>query len=160
MSGFCDKSGLKSLIKDATCYKNPKNPGSIDLILTNNSHSFQNFCVIKAGSSNFHRMVVTAFFWKVKTKSYKYRGYKSFENKSFREELKCELSDATLEENARGFKGFVEICQKTLRHCAPIKQTFVRSNHFAFMNKTLSKTIIHRTKFRNNILEIKLTKTK
>ena len=112
MSGFCDKSGLKSLIKDATCYKNPKNPGSIDLILTNNSHSFQNFCVIKAGSSNFHRMVVTAFFWKVKTKSYKYRDYKSFENKSFREELKCELSDTTLEEMQMVLKGLLKYAKK------------------------------------------------
>ena len=33
MSGFCDTFGLQSLIKDATCYKNPENPSSIDLIL-------------------------------------------------------------------------------------------------------------------------------
>ena len=45
MSGFCDTFGLKILIKDATCYKNPENPGSIDFILTNNTSSFQNSCV-------------------------------------------------------------------------------------------------------------------
>ena len=59
MSGFCDTFGLKRLIKDATCYKNPENSGSIDLILTNNPLSFQYSCVIETGLSDFHRMVVT-----------------------------------------------------------------------------------------------------
>ena len=59
MSGFCDTCGLKSLLKDATCYKNPKNPRSIDLILKNNPSSFQDSCVIEAVLLDFHRMVVT-----------------------------------------------------------------------------------------------------
>ena len=50
--GF-DTFGLKSL------YKNPENPSSNDLILTNNLRSFQNSCVIETGLSDFHRMVVT-----------------------------------------------------------------------------------------------------
>ena len=49
MSGFCDTFGLNSLIKDATCYKNPENPSSIDLSLTNNPRRFQNSCVIEKG---------------------------------------------------------------------------------------------------------------
>ena len=57
MPGFCDTFGLKSLIKNAACYKNPENPSSIDLILTNNPRSFQNSCVIGKGLSDFHRMV-------------------------------------------------------------------------------------------------------
>ena len=47
MSGFFDTFGLKSLLKDATLYKNQENPSSIDLILTNNPRSFQNPCVIE-----------------------------------------------------------------------------------------------------------------
>ena len=35
ISGFSDTVGLKRLIKDATCSKNPENPRSIDLILIN-----------------------------------------------------------------------------------------------------------------------------
>ena len=102
--GF-DTFGLKSL------YKNPENPSSNDLILTNNLRSFQNSCVIETGLSDFHRMVVTHenIFWKVKTKSYKLRYYKSFEKKLFREELH-ELSNATLEENTDGFQEFIKIC--------------------------------------------------
>ena len=49
ISGFCDTFGLNSLIKDAACYKNPENPSSIDLSLTNNPCSFQNSCVIEKG---------------------------------------------------------------------------------------------------------------
>ena len=42
MKVFCDSYEFKNLIKDVTCYKNPENPSSIDLILTNNPNSFQN----------------------------------------------------------------------------------------------------------------------
>ena len=45
MSGFCDTFDLKSLIKDTTCYKNPENPSSIDLILINN-HLFLKILVL------------------------------------------------------------------------------------------------------------------
>ena len=59
MSRFCDTFGPENLIKDATCYKNPENPSSIDLILTNNLGSFQNSYVTETDLSDFHRMVVT-----------------------------------------------------------------------------------------------------
>ena len=59
MSGFCDTFCLKSLIEDAICYRTPENSSSIDLILTDNPRSFQNYCLIEKGLSDFHRMVVT-----------------------------------------------------------------------------------------------------
>ena len=34
----------------------------------------------------------------------------------FREELLYELSNASFEENANGFEGFIDICRKTLHH--------------------------------------------
>ena len=92
MSGCCDTFGLKSLIKDATCYKNPENPSSIDLNLTNNTRSFQNSCVIETGLPVFHRMVVTVMktsFERLKPRVINYRDYKSLEE-------------------------FIEICQKAL----------------------------------------------
>ena len=118
MSGSCDTFGLSSLIKDATCYKNPENPSSIDLILTNNPRSFQNSCVVETGLSDFHRMVVTVMktsFERLKPRVINYRDYKSFENKLFREELLLELSNSTLEENADRFEEFIEICQIAMR---------------------------------------------
>ena len=56
---LCDTIGLKSFTKDKTCYNNPKNPSSIDLILTNNLRSFQISCVIEKSLSDFYRMEVT-----------------------------------------------------------------------------------------------------
>ena len=88
MPGFCDTFGLKSLTKDAACYKNPNNPSSIDLILTNNPRSFQNSYVIETGLSDFHRIVVTAMktsFERLKPRVINYGDYKSFEKKLFRE---------------------------------------------------------------------------
>ena len=77
MSGFCDTFGLKSLIKDANCYKNPKYPSSTDLILINNPHSFQNSCIIETALSDFHRIVVTVMkttFERLKTRVINSRG--------------------------------------------------------------------------------------
>ena len=115
MSWFCDTFGLKSLIKDATCYKNPVNPSSIDLILTNYPRRFQKSCFIKTDLSDFHRTVVTVIktsFERLKPSVIDYRDYKSFEKKLFREELLFELSNSTLEESADGLEEFVGICQK------------------------------------------------
>ena len=115
MSWFCDTFGLKSLIKDATCYKNPVNPSSIDLILTNYPCRFQKSCFIKTDLSDFHRTVVTVIktsFERLKPSVIDYRDYKSFEKKLFREELLFELSNSTLEESADGLEEFVGICQK------------------------------------------------
>ena len=47
------------------------------------------------------------------------------------------------------------MCQKTLNHHAPAKQKFARGNHLPFMNKTLSKVVIHRTRSRNKYLRNK-----
>ena len=59
MSVFCDTYDLKSLIKEATCCKNPENPPCIDLILTNNPKCLQCSCVVETVLSGFHRMTVT-----------------------------------------------------------------------------------------------------
>ena len=78
ISEFYDALGLKSLIKDAACYKNPENPSSIDLILTNNPRSFQNSSVIKTGLSDFRRMVVNVIktsFARLKRRVINYRGH-------------------------------------------------------------------------------------
>ena len=40
MKSFCKNYYLKSLIKQPTCYKNPKKPTCIDLILRNVPHMF------------------------------------------------------------------------------------------------------------------------
>ena len=37
MKEVCNLNGLKSMINESTCFKNPKKPTCIDLILTNRS---------------------------------------------------------------------------------------------------------------------------
>ena len=50
---------LKSTVKEPTCYKNPENPSSIDLFLTNCPRSFHNTCLYETSLSDFHKLVVT-----------------------------------------------------------------------------------------------------
>ena len=48
MSDFCLQYDLSNLIKEPTCYKNPANPSSIDVILTNRKDRFQNSLAIES----------------------------------------------------------------------------------------------------------------
>ena len=69
-------------------YKKPENPSIIGLILTNNSRSFLNSCVIETNLLDFHRIVATVTktsFERLKPRVLNYRDYKSFESKLFRE---------------------------------------------------------------------------
>ena len=59
MNAFCERYSLSNLIKEPTCYKNPANPGCIDLILTDSPRSFQNSNVIETRLPDLHRMIVT-----------------------------------------------------------------------------------------------------
>ena len=47
MIDFCETNTLENLIKVPTCFKNPINPSSIDVILTNRKNSFQNTMAIE-----------------------------------------------------------------------------------------------------------------
>ena len=59
MLDFCLLHDLSNLIKEPTCYKNPLNPTSIDVILINRVNSFRNSIAIETGLSDHHKMVVT-----------------------------------------------------------------------------------------------------
>ena len=82
---FCDNYGLKSLIRQPTCYKSPSNPTCIDLILTNAPQKFQNTCVLETGLSDFDLMTVTVMrkiFKNLKPRTINYRSYKHFSNEA------------------------------------------------------------------------------
>ena len=90
MSELCDIYNLQNLITDPTCFKNPLNPSSIDLILTNKPRSFQNSQVIETGLSDHHKMTITvlrAFFQKQSPICIRYRDYKRFDKSLFHAEL-------------------------------------------------------------------------
>ena len=92
-------------------------------------------------------------FQKLKPRIINYRDYKHFNNERFRCDLMSELSNTKLEFNNNSFTEFFNICRSTLDQHAPRKQKHARGNHMPFMNKTLSKEIMKRTKLRNKFLK-------
>ena len=59
LKDFCNLYLLKKLIKKPTYFKNPENPKTIDLILTNRARSFCNSGTLGTGLSDFHKLTVT-----------------------------------------------------------------------------------------------------
>ena len=117
---------------------------------------FQNSCVFETGPSDFHRMTVTVMnmhFQKLQPRVINCRGYKHFQNENFREDLLFGLSKLNIRNNDDGFTGFIETCMETVNQHAPCKQKHMRRNHLPFMNKTLSKEIMTRTRLRNRFLK-------
>ena len=81
LKDFCNLYLLKNLIKKPTCFKNPENPKTIDLILTNRPRSFCNSDTLETGLSDFHKLTVTIlkmFFKKQSPNVISYRNYKIF----------------------------------------------------------------------------------
>ena len=71
----------------------------------------------------------------------------------FKDELLSELLNVSTGENEEGFSNFLDICKKNVNYHAPCKQKYARGNHLPFMNKTLSKEIMKRTRLRNKFLK-------
>ena len=150
----CHSYEFKNLIKDATCYKNLENPSCIDLILTNNSNSFQNSGVIETGLSDFHKMTVTVMkttFEKLKPNIIHYRDYRKFSNDKFRENLISRLSTENIRVDCNGMEKFLQICIKTLDELAPQKKKYSRGNNMPFINETIKKSLYGENPFEKYI---------
>ena len=154
MQDFCDVYNLKCLVKEPTCFKNPENPSCIDLILTNKPRCFQNTMVIESGLSDFHKLTVTVMkthFPKQSPKVIVYRNYKHYINENFRNDFLCALRQHnTIDMDCRLFEEFF---LKTLDMHAPIKKRYARANDAPYMNSTLRKAIMYRSKLRNKFLK-------
>ena len=91
MKNFCEMYDLKNLIKTPTYYKNPDNPISIDVMLTNRKNWFENSIAIETGLSDHHRMTISVLevHHKKRLPVIKYyRCYKNFNMITFRSNLK------------------------------------------------------------------------
>ena len=99
---------------------------------------------------------------RLKLRVLNYKDYKSFENKIFREELLYELPNATFDENANGFEGFIDIylLLKNSKSSCPNQTKVCMGQPFALMNKTRSKSIMHISRFRNKYLKNKTDENK
>ena len=81
-----------------------------------------------------------------------YRDCKNFTNDNFRlfiEELSGNLNIS----NKTALDSFLDICREALNKTAPLKQKFVRANNSPFMNKTILRAIMKRTRLRNRFLK-------
>ena len=84
---FCNLYKLKNFNKVPTCFKNPGNPKTIDLVLKNSVRSFQNSYAFETGLSDFHKMTVTILrsYWEKKQpKIVSYRDFGKFSNNDFK----------------------------------------------------------------------------
>ena len=150
MKDFCETYDLKNLIKEPTCFKNANNPSSIDVMLTNRKLSFQNSMTIETGLSDHHKMttsVLKVFFKKKAPVKVNYRAYKNFNESNFKNDLKNTLQNCNQE--TLQYNEFKDIFMSVLNTHAPTKQRVMRGNHQPFMNKTLSKAFMHRSKLKN-----------
>ena len=139
---------LKSLISEPTCFKG-STPTCIDLFLTNQKNRFMKSSTFETGISDYHKMITTIFkttFSKGKPKVIKYRCFKSFDKETFENSLKSNLCN----NDVTSFEKFHTIFRDTLDQFAPIKEKKVRFNNSRFMSKQLRKSIMIRSRLRNN----------
>ena len=161
MNEFCCIYNLKSLINKPTCFKNPKNPSCIDLILTNSSSSFQNTSIIETNLSDFHRLTITVMkmnFIKPTPKILYYRNYKYFSNELFKNDLLQEIDKQGV--HNLECKDFEYIFLNTLHKLAPLKKRYIRANNAPFMTTELCKAIMVRSRLRNKYMKIKTVESR
>ena len=150
MVDFCDTYDLINLIKEPTCFKNPVNPSSIDVMLTNRPISFQNSSAIETGLSDHHKLTVSVlkvFFKKIEPVKICYRSYKNFKALDFRKNLSNSLRNCNQDD--MGYKKFHDIFMGVLNIHAPKRLRTIRGNSQPFMNETLSQAFMHRSKLKN-----------
>ena len=95
MESFLYEYKLIDLVKERTCFTNMQNPNCIDLLLTNNSWTFQQTTTVCSGLSDCHKLVLTVLktsISKGNPKQITYRDYKKFNSLKFNNELKNELT--------------------------------------------------------------------
>ena len=94
-SSFLEEYNLKNIINSPTCFKSA-NPKCINLILTNQSTSFQNITTVEIGLLDFHSKIVTVLkdgFVKRGSKTIKYCDYRKFNANYFRTALKIAITE-------------------------------------------------------------------
>ena len=154
MNEFCEMYNLKNLIREPTCFKSYANPSSIDLILTNKYKSFISSQVVETGLSDHHKLTISVLRMFVKKQSplcIKYRDYKHFDNLRFNNELSKKLEQVNPADLC--YDMFENIFMNILNKNAKVKKKYLRANNAPFMNKTLSRAIMNRSRLKNRFLK-------
>ena len=142
-----DKSLLQLLLYGDEKFKLEDNQNilkvTIKLLL-----SFQNSMTLETGLSDFHKMTVTVlkrYFKKKPPITITYRDLKSFDALKFREDIRNQLEPI----GELDVDSFKHVFTSTWNLHAPLKKKVVRANNAPFMNKSLSKAFMHRSKLKN-----------
>ena len=140
-----------------------RKPSYVDLILTNKSRSFQNFCTFKTGLSDFHKMTLTVLkssFAKQKPRILNYRNYKFFNNTLFRDQVLNKLINLNLQISDKGLKHFKETCLSVVNTIAPLRSRSIRANQAPFINKEIQGGVMVTSKLRKTFVKVdpKVTK--
>ena len=123
-------------------------------ILTNKKNHFQNTTAIETGISDFHKFVLAvlkAKYIKAKPKTIMYRDYKKFHRELFRNDLHVSLCQSVQKHYT--YASFQKAYIDTLDKYAPCKLKYIRANEANFMNKTLKKVVMTRSKLKNKHLK-------
>ena len=102
------------------------------------------YLIITMMKANFHKQMPIII---------NYRNYKSFNNDSFRNELMHEMSKYGFRD--MDCENFEIIFMTILIKHAPLKKKYIRANNSPFMDKSLSKAIMIRSKLRNKYIRFK-----
>ena len=116
--------------------------------------SFKTSKAIETGLSDYHKMTITVMksvFKKLPPHLMTYRDYKRFNVNLFRVSLRTSLAD--INEANINYATFQRKFMEILNEHAPMKERLVRANNAPFMNKILSKAVMHRSRLRNNYLK-------
>ena len=133
-----------------------RKPSYVDLILTNKSRSFQNFCTFETGLSDFHKMTLTVLkssFAKQKPRILNYRNYKFFNNTLFRDQVLSGLINPNLQINNKDLKHFKKTYRSVINTIAPLKSRFIRANQSPFISKEIQWGVMVRPKLRKKFLK-------
>ena len=140
---FLYQHELKNVKTEPTCNKSSENPSYIDFILANNPRSFFKTSTFFTGLSDFHKLVLPVFkttFYKSKPKEIICRNFKNFEEGSFNQEPKNNLTNSITET----YEFFEKVFLDTLNKHAPLKKS-IRANNAPYVTKTLRKAIMRRS---------------
>ena len=99
--------------------------------------------------------VMKTTYEKLKALIISYRDYKNFCNVTFPQILLEKLAAENIHANCNGFEKFLQICINSLDIFAPGKKKYARRNNMPFMNKSLRKAHMKRSKLRNLFLKKK-----
>ena len=112
---------------------------------------------------SIHKMIVPVlkiYLQKREEKVINYRDYRNFSNEEFRQQVLKDILKATQNGDIVSYESFLSVCQGALDSRASKKQKYVISNHSPFINKTILKAIMDRSRLRNKVLKTRSNEDK